>query len=132
MLDVAFRHVRPMADWRDLVLLVVPNGVARVRVPLDHRAMAHIVGGKPERQPARAREQLDRFEGARRQHQRWILKRGGERLFVHGFENVGLNRCDSGRARHGGGFRQVERRGLCERAVGWRGAATAGRRCQRP
>ena len=75
VLDVAFRHVRPMADRRDLVLLVVADGVAGVRVPLDHSVTAHIVAGKPERQPAHAREQFDRIEGARRQHQRWFVKR---------------------------------------------------------
>ena len=41
-LDVAFRHVRLMPDRRGLVLLVTPDGVADMRVPLDQRAVAHI------------------------------------------------------------------------------------------
>lgn len=91
VLDVAYRHIRPMADRRDRVLLVVADGVAGVRVLLDHRAMAHLVAGR-NRPPARPRrEQLDRFKGAWHQPKVVTESRSWEATCPY-FENVGSNR----------------------------------------
>ena len=49
ILDVAFRHMRPMADRIDLVQLVVADGIARMRVPLDHCKVAHVIAGEAKR-----------------------------------------------------------------------------------
>jgi len=96
ILDVAFGHIRPMADRIDLIQFVVPDGVARMRIPLDHRAVTHVVAGEAKRQASRAGEQLDRFERARRQHWVVFVKRGGEGLLVHCVLNtIGLNLCGS-------------------------------------
>ena len=59
VLDVAFCHIRPAVDRLDLGLLVVADGVAGLRVPFDHRALAHVVAGKAKRQPGRAELQSD-------------------------------------------------------------------------